>query len=244
MGDTFRFGYLYEIAGYPIYSGELILALGALLLAALVCMFRKTAAWTQIIMAVLLFMGVVICFVVVCGRAGTGTLGFLIPNIISIATLSTESYLILSVWSICGFLYFRNYLRRDHERRMGKSIVTWVVLLGLIVLSLLILLNIYSIMQEREKAIDVEKARAEETSRAKTSFLSNMSHEIRTPMNAIIGLQNIAVRDPNLTPRTKDQLEKIGSSAKHLLGLINDILDMTGIEEILLGKMILMAEDV
>ena len=65
---------------------------------------------------------------------------------------------------------------------------------------------------------------------AKTAFLSSMSHEIRTPMNAIIGLGSIALKDPNLPDRTRDYLEKIGASAKHLLGLINDILDMSRIE--------------
>ena len=72
--------------------------------------------------------------------------------------------------------------------------------------------------------------KAENANRAKTSFLSNMSHEIRTPMNAIIGLDNIALNDPDLTPHIKEQLEKIGASARHLLGIINDILDMSRIE--------------
>ena len=81
---------------------------------------------------------------------------------------------------------------------------------------------------------------AEESSRAKTSFLSNMSHEIRTPMNAIIGLDNIALRNPNLQPQTREQLEKIGASAKHMLGLINDILDMSRIES---GRMALKNEE-
>ena len=128
----------------------------------------------------------------------------------------------------------------DMSRVEGVVHVASFIQIVLIVLSLLILLNIYGIMQEREKAIEVEKARAEETSRAKTSFLSNMSHEIRTPMNAIIGLQNIALRDPELTPRTRENLEKIGSSADHLLGLINDILDMTRIES---GHMALKNEE-
>ena len=74
LGDVFRFGYLYEIAGYPIYLGELFLALGALILAAAVCMFRRPAAWTQIVMAVLLFLGVVICFV--CASGSTGASGY------------------------------------------------------------------------------------------------------------------------------------------------------------------------
>jgi signal transduction histidine kinase/CheY-like chemotaxis protein len=71
---------------------------------------------------------------------------------------------------------------------------------------------------------------AEDASRAKTAFLSNMSHEIRTPMNAIIGLDTLALHDETLSDQTRDYLEKIGDSAQHLLGLINDILDMSRIE--------------
>ena len=61
--------------------------------------------------------------------------------------------------------------------------------------------------------------KAEHANRAKTSFLSNMSHEIRTPMNAIIGLDNIALNDPDLTPNIKEKLEKIGASARPLWSL-------------------------
>ena len=77
-------------------------------------------------------------------------------------------------------------------------------------------------------------------SEAKTHFLSNMSHEIRTPLNAIIGLDNIALRDSDLKPKTRDQLEKIDLSAKHLLAIINDILDMSRIES---GRMVLKDEE-
>ena len=65
---------------------------------------------------------------------------------------------------------------------------------------------------------------------AKSAFLSRMSHEIRTPMNAIIGLDNIALHEPNLTAPLKKNLEQIGQSARDLLTLINDILDMSRIE--------------
>ena len=82
--------------------------------------------------------------------------------------------------------------------------------------------------------------KAEHANQAKTSFLSNMSHEIRTPMNAIIGLDNIALNDPDITPHIKEQLEKIGASARHLLGIINDILDMSRIES---GRMELKDEE-
>ena len=81
---------------------------------------------------------------------------------------------------------------------------------------------------------------AEEANKAKTAFLSNMSHEIRTPMNAIIGLDTLALRDESLPPQTRDYLEKIGGSARHLLELINDILDMSRIES---GRIILRKEE-
>ena len=81
---------------------------------------------------------------------------------------------------------------------------------------------------------------AMEASKAKTAFLSNMSHEIRTPMNAIIGLDSIALNDPDISAQTREYLEKIGISANHLLALINDILDMSRIES---GKMSLKNEE-
>ena len=81
---------------------------------------------------------------------------------------------------------------------------------------------------------------AEEASKAKTAFLSNMSHEIRTPLNAIIGINNIAMSDPTASDKMKEYHEKIRISAKHLLEIINDILDMSRIES---GKMTLNAAD-
>lgn len=81
---------------------------------------------------------------------------------------------------------------------------------------------------------------AEQANKAKTAFLSNMSHEIRTPMNAIIGLDNIALNDPDTPEKTRDYLTKIGTSAEHLLALINDILDMSRIES---GRMVLKQEE-
>ena len=81
---------------------------------------------------------------------------------------------------------------------------------------------------------------AEAANKAKTAFLSNMSHEIRTPMNAIIGLDNIALNDPNISDQTREYLEKIGTSAHHLLGIINDILDMSRIES---GRMTIKNEE-
>ena len=71
---------------------------------------------------------------------------------------------------------------------------------------------------------------AQHANQAKTTFLSNMSHDIRTPMNAIIGFATIAVSHMERTDQVRDCLHKILSSSNHLLGLINDILDMSRIE--------------
>ena len=93
---------------------------------------------------------------------------------------------------------------------------------------------------QQSQALSDALTAAEEASKAKTVFLSNMSHEIRTPMNAIIGLDNIALNDPEATPRIKEFLTKIRDSAHHLLDLINDILDMSRIES---GRMTLKNEE-
>ena len=81
---------------------------------------------------------------------------------------------------------------------------------------------------------------AERANMAKTAFLSTMSHEIRTPMNAIIGLDTIALQEEGLPESTREHLVKIGGSARHLLGLINDILDMSRIES---GRMTIRKEE-
>ena len=90
------------------------------------------------------------------------------------------------------------------------------------------------------QALKEALAAAEQANKAKTAFLSSMSHEIRTPMNAIIGLDSLALRKENLDDDTREYLEKIGDSAKHLLGLINDILDMSRIES---GSKVLRKEE-
>ena len=221
---------------------------------------------------------------------------------LSAGALATESYLILALWGILGFVFFRVVFGKDRERRFGKSTVVWIGLLflifftslmwvrqatdsmtqtvvanisayyesrnpetdpsamedterylaeqmeaanrlltrnsiiqmGLIVAALAIMFSVYTMMSRREKQMEVEKVQAEESSRAKSVFLSNMSHDIRTPMNAIIGYTNLAKREGTTEPEMREYLEKIGSSSQHLLALINDVLEMSRIES---GKM-------
>ena len=93
---------------------------------------------------------------------------------------------------------------------------------------------------EQKEALSNALTEAQNANKAKTVFLSNMSHEIRTPMNAIIGLDNIALSDPGISDTTREHLEKINTSAHHLLGIINDILDMSRIES---GRMTIKSEE-
>ena len=71
---------------------------------------------------------------------------------------------------------------------------------------------------------------AENANKAKTDFLSNMSHDIRTPMNAIIGITSLIRHDAGNKAKVIEYADKIDISSQHLLGIINDVLDMSKIE--------------
>jgi PAS domain S-box-containing protein len=80
------------------------------------------------------------------------------------------------------------------------------------------------------KTLEKSRQLAEAESKAKTAFLSSMSHEIRTPMNAILGYAQLLYREEGLTTRQQEYLDTIDRSGKHLLALINGVLDMAKIE--------------
>jgi len=97
---------------------------------------------------------------------------------------------------------------------------------------------IRDLREQRAMIAEMRKAEiAMESSKAKSDFLAKMSHEIRTPMNAILGITEIQLQDGTLTKTTKEAYERIYNSADLLLGIINDILDLSKIEA---GKLELM----
>ncbi len=89
--------------------------------------------------------------------------------------------------------------------------------------------HLETLVAARTADLSIAKEAAEAANRAKTTFLANMSHELRTPMNAIMGLTGIALRRTQ-DRELREQLGKIDRASHHLLGVINDILDLTKIE--------------
>jgi PAS domain S-box-containing protein len=93
--------------------------------------------------------------------------------------------------------------------------------------------------KQAEDSLMVAKEAAEAANRAKSIFLANMSHELRTPLNAILGFAQLMERDATLSPTQQEALSTINHSGKHLLNLINNVLEMSKIEA---GRIILSVE--
>jgi signal transduction histidine kinase/CheY-like chemotaxis protein len=132
------------------------------------------------------------------------------------------------------------FLRETINENNTSLTVTSLACCGIVIILLLIVFVHYFKMSTRQLK-EVERARqaAINASKAKSEFLSNMSHDIRTPMNAIVGMTAIAASDVDDKRQVQNCLKKISLSSKHMLGLINDILDMSKIES---GKLTLNVE--
>jgi len=124
-------------------------------------------------------------------------------------------------------LHFIAYIPSSSlETAQTDNIMIAIVTVGMLLILAFNILYIIDINRRLRRSNEL----ANQASKAKTDFLSSMSHDIRTPMNAIIGLTAIASKNTDDPVRVKDCLDKISQAGKHLLTLINDILDISKIE--------------
>ncbi len=151
-----------------------------------------------------------------------------------------------SVWYLVTFMPY-GALNESVESLGTRSLFASTIVCALILLSLIALFLRYFALnrmqmkelEEARRAAEEAQLAAERASKSKGEFLSNMSHDIRTPMNAIVGMTAIATAHMDDPQQVSNCLKKITMSSKHLLGLINDVLDMSKIES---GKMTLNEE--
>lgn len=166
----------------------------------------------------------------------------------------------LMIYNIYGFVRFARYIRGiktwgRNNRVLYVPIVLLVcfllgylmvgffgkpdlviagILLGGSVFVFVMYKMLFSIVQKVIEAehLEAELMAAEESNRAKNSFLASISHEMRTPMNVIMGMNALALKNPELPGEAREQLEKIDQSARHLSGLIDNILMMQQAESV------------
>lgn len=123
-------------------------------------------------------------------------------------------------------------------RRMAMTLLACV---SVLLIQTWIFFRYFSMARTQLHELEEARRTALEASRAKSEFLANMSHDIRTPMNAIVGMTAIAAAHMDDREQVQNCLRKITLSSKHLLGLINDVLDMSKIES---GKLSLTVEQI
>ena len=145
--------------------------------------------------------------------------------------ISTSGIVLFSLLIYSSLLWLAKRLMAQENMDGVKANLIWggLILLLIISVGLTVMLYVQNFVRKKHEAAEREKIRAVEGSLAKSQFLFNMSHDIRTPMNAIVGYTALAMKEPT-SPEIREYLEKIDMSSQHLLALINDILEMSRIE--------------
>ncbi len=144
-----------------------------------------------------------------------------------------------SEWYLLTFMPYGTLNEAVETQGRHLLLVFSASCIAILLLVLIIFLRYISMNRKQIRELEDVRQMAEKASRSKSEFLSNMSHDIRTPMNAIVGMTSIALTNIDNKERVQDCLKKIVLSSRHLLGLINDVLDMSKIES---GKMNLNVE--
>lgn len=146
----------------------------------------------------------------------------------------SEWYLV----SVMPYSILDDAINNLSNQRMFMTLLSCV---SVLIILTLIFLRYFSITRSQVHELEEARQMALEASKAKSEFLANMSHDIRTPMNAIVGMTAIATAHIDDRQQVQNCLRKIALSSKHLLGLINDVLDMSKIES---GKLTLAKEQI
>lgn len=154
--------------------------------------------------------------------------------------ISTSGVVLFALLMYSAIMWLAKKLASRDNIDEIKSLIVFggTVMMIIIFIGLVVMLYIQNIVRKKHEEAEREKIRAIEGSNAKSKFLFNMSHDIRTPMNAIIGYTDLALKEP-APPKVHDYISKIKRSSRHLLTLINDILEMSRIES---GKMEIIPE--
>ena len=144
-------------------------------------------------------------------------------------------------WSV-AFIVQSKYLD-DLSGNSFRNIILYMAVIAVILGAAVVVLmvSVYANAASRKSITEITKLNVEleEATKAKSEFLSNMSHDIRTPINGIMGMTVIARNVEGNPPKTNDCLDKIDGASRHLLSLINDVLDMSRIER---GKTVIAQE--
>jgi len=148
-----------------------------------------------------------------------------------LCSIFSKALQLVDIKGIADHWSLRTY---DYKGKIAQAQVPWLIGVSILLLFVLILVIIILVRRRYdelrlEALVKKRTAEAEAANRAKSNFLANMSHEIRTPINAIIGMTEICKKTED--PARKDYaLVKIEDASTHLLGIINDVLDMSKIE--------------
>ena len=145
--------------------------------------------------------------------------------------MSVSGIVLFTLLIYSALMWMAKLLIAGENAQQMKQALTrgGIVLFAIVFVGLTVMLYVQSVVRKKHEAAEREKIHAVESSLAKSRFLFNMSHDIRTPMNAIIGFTNLARKETE-PAKIHGYLEKIDSSSQHLLALINDILEMSRIE--------------
>lgn len=207
----------------------------------------------------------------ITGFVGTGisiifAAAHLVSKVADVETMCAESFLLLAVWCLLGFIFYWRTMRKSelsdfkgvavtttvlfclvlysaiiwfvkslpasYSSKEAASVITVnaIILIAFAFVGAIVMLYIQGALRRRHNQLQREIIRAEESSKAKSRFLFSISHDIRTPMNAILGYTHLIKQEKNLPQPVSEYADKIDTSGKHLMALLDNILEMSRIE--------------